>query len=77
VGVGDRANVEPREYRGRKRNKPDPEPIAAGRRDVLDETGFDEGGELAGRRARARAQAPRDLVRAERRLVGEDVEDRE
>ena len=75
--MGDRANVEPPEHRGRERNKPDPEPIAAARRDVLDEPGFDEGGELAGRRARARAQAPRDLVRAERRLVGEDVEDRE
>ena len=40
-------------------------------------TGFDERRELPRRRARARSQPPRDLVRAERGLFGEDVEDRE
>ena len=77
VGVGDRPDVEAREHRGRQRDEPDPEPVAPGRRDVLDKASLDEGRELARRSACARPQPPRDLIRAQRRLVGEDVEDGE
>jgi hypothetical protein len=74
VGARHRADVEPGEHGVRELDEPDAEAIAAA--DVLDQLSLDERAELARHGARVRADASRDLVRAERAAVREDVEDR-
>ena len=58
-------------------DEPDPEPVLAGGCDAFDETRLDQRPELPRDGARRRAGAAGDLVRAERRLRSEHVEDRE
>ena len=61
----DLAYVEPREHGIREVDEPDPEPVAAGRVDPLDEAGRGERAELARHRARRHPRAARQFVRAE------------
>ena len=75
--AGELAQVEPPQHGVAELDEPEPEAVAAGRRDVLDEPGGGERREQPRHRARVDARAPRELVRAELAAVGERVEHRE
>ena len=61
----DLAHVEPREHRIRQMHEPDPEPVATGCVDSLDEAGRGKRAELTRHRARRHARAARQFVRAD------------
>ena len=75
VGAGEVTKVEAAEDGVRVAQGAHAQPVAAGRRDVLDEADARESPELAGDGARADARPPRHLARAELASVSERVED--
>ncbi len=73
----DLSDVESGEHGVREMDKADAEPVAARRRNALDETGSGERAELTRYGARRHARSSRDLVRPELAAFGEGVEDRD
>ena len=77
VGMGDLAQVEPRQDRISELEETQPQPVAPALGHVLDVAGVCERGEEAGHRAGVDLRQPGDLVRPHLSPGGEDVEDRE
>jgi hypothetical protein len=73
----DAPEVEAKQYEVGEMHEPDARPVPPRLGHVLGVARLDERAELSRDRARSRTEAPRDFVRAERSLGGEEVEDRE
>ena len=73
--MGDDTDVESREHGRRQLDEPDPEPVLPAGCDALHEARLDQRSELPRNGACGCAGPARDLVRPERRLRGEHVED--
>ena len=75
MGTGEVTEVEPAEHRVRIAQRAHPEPVAARRRDVLDEANTRQRAELPRDGARADARAAGHVRRPELSTLGERVED--